>query len=356
MSYQGTKTIGGGGSMPFVDARQGQRDINQLRERERQRKEKASALADDQKRLEMLAQGLGAGKEVKSMSRGELKGFIENKLAMATKEKEAADRSLAERAQRTNEQRVAQGGRQLDLQQKQFKYKQKRDKEPTPLKRLLNLEKPNTPRPDLNFAQREQAAIAASGLGGPHRKAAPKGTPAQYDPEGFRESLSQPQRNQFNRQVKKGPWDLYDEQEKRANLMRKKLGPELTGAAEAGVPFSDIFTALDREKRGQPISDDTLTVMKPGTDEVLGWKVQTGPNSWVVIPKDKMHRQSVALEVAQAIQDAVNAGDVARVKNLLRDHIVTDDYGDSDWDVYADEVIDAARKNREMDESEGGTP
>ena len=186
--------------------------------------------------------------------------------------------------------------------------------------------------------------------------AVPPGTPTQYDPEGFRESLSQPQRNQFNSQVKKGPWDLYDEREAGANAMRKQLGPALTGAAESGVPFADLTTAMASQKRGQPISNDTFTVMKPGTNEVLGWKVQTGPNSWVVIPKDKMHRQSVALEVAQAIQDAVNAGDEARVKNLLRDHIAEDHLGDYNWDVYADEMIRAARKNREMDESEGGTP
>ena len=69
-----------GAGVPMTDARQTRMFIDRMREQEKQRKDQAKALAEDQKRMSMIAQGFGLEKgEVDSMSRGELQGFIENK-------------------------------------------------------------------------------------------------------------------------------------------------------------------------------------------------------------------------------------------------------------------------------------
>lgn len=64
-----------------TDARQTKMFMDRLKNQEKERKEQAKALAEDQKRLGMIAQGMGLEKgEVDSMSRGELSGFIQNEM------------------------------------------------------------------------------------------------------------------------------------------------------------------------------------------------------------------------------------------------------------------------------------
>lgn len=64
-----------------TDARQTKMFIERMKEDEKRRKDEAKALAEDQKRLGMIAQGMGLEKgEVDSMSRGELSGFIQNRM------------------------------------------------------------------------------------------------------------------------------------------------------------------------------------------------------------------------------------------------------------------------------------
>tara|TARA_Y100000114_G_C11760862_1_gene329607 strand:+ start:426 stop:1682 length:1257 start_codon:yes stop_codon:yes gene_type:complete len=77
-----------GAGVPMTDARQTRMFIDRMREQEKQRKDQAKALAEDQKRMSMIAQGFGLEKgEVDSMSRGELQGFIENKSMQVAQEK-----------------------------------------------------------------------------------------------------------------------------------------------------------------------------------------------------------------------------------------------------------------------------
>ena len=77
-----------GASVPMTDARQTKQFIANIQNQEKQRKERSKALAEDQKRLGMIAQGLGLEKgEVDSMSRGELQGFIDMTLQKQQTEK-----------------------------------------------------------------------------------------------------------------------------------------------------------------------------------------------------------------------------------------------------------------------------
>lgn len=79
MSYFQTKFQGG--SMPTTDAMRTRDFIARQKEQDDQRREKSKMLAEDQKRLGMIAQGLGLEKgEVDSMSRGELQGFLNNEI------------------------------------------------------------------------------------------------------------------------------------------------------------------------------------------------------------------------------------------------------------------------------------
>jgi hypothetical protein len=84
-----------GAGVPMTDARQTRNFIDRMREQEKQRKERSKALAEDQKRMSMIAQGFGLEKgEVDSMSRGELQGFIENKSMQMAQEKQRQDEIL----------------------------------------------------------------------------------------------------------------------------------------------------------------------------------------------------------------------------------------------------------------------
>lgn len=79
MSYFQTQFQGG--SMPTTDAMRTRDFIARQKEQDDQRREKSKMLAEDQKRLGMIAQGLGLEKgEVDSMSRGELQGFLNNEI------------------------------------------------------------------------------------------------------------------------------------------------------------------------------------------------------------------------------------------------------------------------------------
>jgi len=79
MSYFNTQFQGA--SMPITDAMRTRDFIARQKEQENQRREKSKQLAEDQKRLGMIAQGLGLEKgEVDSMSRGELQGFLDNEI------------------------------------------------------------------------------------------------------------------------------------------------------------------------------------------------------------------------------------------------------------------------------------
>ena len=86
MSYFNTRFSGA--PINYADARQTQQFLRRIDEQEKQRKEKAKALSEDQKRLGMIAQGMGLEKgEVDSMSRGELLGFIDNEMNKMQAEK-----------------------------------------------------------------------------------------------------------------------------------------------------------------------------------------------------------------------------------------------------------------------------
>lgn len=93
MSYFQAKFSNAPANMP--DARQTQNFINNLQNQEKERKDKAKALGEDQKRLSMLAQGYGLEKgEADSMSRGELQGFVEQQALQTAKQKQQQDQIL----------------------------------------------------------------------------------------------------------------------------------------------------------------------------------------------------------------------------------------------------------------------
>lgn len=84
-----------GAGVPMTDARQTRMFIDRMREQEKQRKDQSKALAEDQKRMSMIAQGFGLEKgEVDAMSRGELQGFIENKSMQVAQEKQQQEHLL----------------------------------------------------------------------------------------------------------------------------------------------------------------------------------------------------------------------------------------------------------------------
>ena len=79
MTYFNTRFQGS--SIPMTDARQTKQFLENIKNQEQQRKDRAKALSEDQKRLSLIAQGLGLEKgEVDSMSRGQLQGFIDSTL------------------------------------------------------------------------------------------------------------------------------------------------------------------------------------------------------------------------------------------------------------------------------------
>ncbi len=93
MSYLQTNFQGAG--IPFTDARQTKMFIDRMKQDQDQRREQSKALAEDQKRLGMIAQGFGLEKgEVDSMSRGELSGFIENNINQFNQQKQKQEQVL----------------------------------------------------------------------------------------------------------------------------------------------------------------------------------------------------------------------------------------------------------------------
>jgi len=79
MSFFNTQFAGG--PMQITDAMKAREFTERTKDKERARQDQAKALAEDQKRMGMIAQGLGLQKgEIDSMSRGELQGFITNSM------------------------------------------------------------------------------------------------------------------------------------------------------------------------------------------------------------------------------------------------------------------------------------
>jgi len=111
MSYFQAKFSHAPANMP--DARQTQNFINQLQEQEKQRKERAKALSEDQKRLSLLAQGYGLEKgEADAMSRGEIQGFVEQQ-AMLTAQKKATTDNILNLAKFQNQLQQTDVNRQV---------------------------------------------------------------------------------------------------------------------------------------------------------------------------------------------------------------------------------------------------
>jgi len=93
MSYFQTKFQGA--SMPQSDARLTKDFLNRQKQQDEQRREKAKALSEDQKKMSFIAQGLGLEKgEIDSMSRGELQGFIQSEMDNASKMQAREKQSL----------------------------------------------------------------------------------------------------------------------------------------------------------------------------------------------------------------------------------------------------------------------
>ncbi len=93
MSYFQTKFQGAG--MPQTDARLTRDFLNRQKQQDEHRREKAKALAEDQKKMSFIAQGLGLEKgEIDSMSRGELQGFIQSEMDNASKMQAREKQSL----------------------------------------------------------------------------------------------------------------------------------------------------------------------------------------------------------------------------------------------------------------------
>ena len=81
--------------MPQSDARLTKDFLNRQKQQDEQRREKAKALSEDQKKMSFIAQGLGLEKgEIDSMSRGELQGFIQTEMDNASKMQAREKQSL----------------------------------------------------------------------------------------------------------------------------------------------------------------------------------------------------------------------------------------------------------------------
>lgn len=79
MSFFNTQFAGA--PMQITDAMKAREFTERTKDKERARQDQAKALSEDQKRMGMIAQGLGLQKgEIDSMSRGELQGFITNSM------------------------------------------------------------------------------------------------------------------------------------------------------------------------------------------------------------------------------------------------------------------------------------
>lgn len=94
MSYFQTRFQGA--PVAPTNALQAKQFLENMRQNEEQRREKSKALAEDQKRLEMLAQGFGLEKgETQSMSRGELAGFVEKRTQEIAQRKSMQEQNMA---------------------------------------------------------------------------------------------------------------------------------------------------------------------------------------------------------------------------------------------------------------------
>ena len=118
MSYLQTNFQGA--SIPSTDARQTKMFIQNMQDREKQRADKSKALAEDQKKLSMIAQGFGLQKgEADSMSRGELSGFIENNINDFNQQKQRGEQAIA-LGQSMNAQRNTETQAQMANAQNMF--------------------------------------------------------------------------------------------------------------------------------------------------------------------------------------------------------------------------------------------
>ena len=94
MSYFQTRFQGA--PVSPTNALQAKQFLENMRQDEERRREKSKALAEDQKRLELLAQGFGLEKgETQSMSRGELAGFVEKRTQEIAQRKSEQAENLA---------------------------------------------------------------------------------------------------------------------------------------------------------------------------------------------------------------------------------------------------------------------
>ena len=118
MSYFQARFSNAPANMP--DARQTRNFINNLQKQEQERKERAKTLAEDQKRLSLLAQGYGLEKgEADAMSRGELSGFVETQ-AMQIAQKKAQQEQILNLAKFQNQLQQTDINRQMAQSQLKF--------------------------------------------------------------------------------------------------------------------------------------------------------------------------------------------------------------------------------------------
>lgn len=119
MSFFNTQFAGA--PMQITDAMKAREFTERTKDKERARQDQAKALSEDQKRMGMIAQGLGLQKgEIDSMSRGELQGFITNSMQSKADQQAQQDQLLnlqkfmSQEAQLKAEQAYRQG--QMDIQ------------------------------------------------------------------------------------------------------------------------------------------------------------------------------------------------------------------------------------------------
>ena len=106
MSFFNTQFAGA--PMPVNDAMQAREFTERTKEKERARQDQAKSLAEDQKRMGMIAQGLGLQKgEVDSLSRGELQGFIQKTMDSQGRQAESEKQILALNKFQADQQNLA---------------------------------------------------------------------------------------------------------------------------------------------------------------------------------------------------------------------------------------------------------
>ena len=176
MSYFNTQFSGG--SVPQVNAMQARSFIERMKDQDKQRRERSKALAEDQKRLELLAQGYGMEKgEASSMSRGELSGFIEKKTMEVAQRKAEQDQIL-------NLQKFANQVQQTDINRQmatsQMKFADANLKNAENQQTMLENEKKRI----IQDAQAIRAGMESGGMSD-FSKFLPKATANQMSDEGL---------------------------------------------------------------------------------------------------------------------------------------------------------------------------